>query len=461
MEISSISAKLSEYLSGKDIIKETKSGSKLISWSIRTSQIFESGLIPDSEKICFAFSKPVENFSFYAAGEVLTITENGNGRFHAIDKKIKNIKDKLISNWGNSGLRVPLFTGGMKFTVEHNDSDWKDFQDSNWIVPELIILKENDENYLIYNFYYTRNSDPAEVVKDLTKKINQLLTPKRTEENKLKILSTTGQSPKDRKKWKNMVHKALDSILDNEAQKIVLSRRVELTLNKEPDYDILFKELESEFPGCAVFLMKNNSSFFFGASPERLVTFHQNKLCVDALAGSGKDELKDLFTEKNIREHNFVLEYLKNTISPLCENVELTKDHDTKKLNNISHIWSEISAEIKDGTPYFLIVKDLFPTPAVCGTPKDAAMNLIKKLEDHRRGLYAGTIGWFNFSEAEFYVSIRSALGSGRKVIGYAGCGIVDGSDAEEEFNETELKLIPVLSLFKHENKNQPQYSLG
>jgi menaquinone-specific isochorismate synthase len=465
MDYSAISKQLSEFLSGKDVVREIKSSSRIISFAAPVTKVFTPSVdhLIKKTKALFYFSKVTENISYFAEGELTSIIENGNGRFSAIDKKVKSLKSKFITNWDNIELRVPLFTGGMKFTVEHNDPDWKDFSDSNWIIPEAIFLTDNGDNYFIFNFYYTRHSSIPEIIRNLEDKLRLFFTP--SEQNglqPLRIITTTGESPKDKKKWKNMISKALDKIYENDVMKVVLSRKVEILLNREPLFAPILKQLENFYPGCGVFLFSNNTSVFFGASPERFIVRRSNQVIIDALAGSAVNNQSEnqLFSEKNIQEHNFVIEFIRKSIASFSQKTELTRYHNTKKLNNISHIWSEISADLKDGNPLFLIVKELFPTPAVCGSPKDSALELIKKLEDHRRGLYSGIIGWFNFSDAEFYVSIRSALCSGKKIIAYAGCGIVDGSDADEEFTETELKLIPILSLFKNENKNQPEYHL-
>ncbi|MGE5438824.1 MAG: chorismate-binding protein, partial [Bacteroidota bacterium] len=103
----------------------------------------------------------------------------------------------------------------------------------------------------------------------------------------------------------------------------------------------------------------------------------------------------------------------------------------------------------------FAIMEGLHPTPAVCGVPQADAMNVIKKMEDYHRGMYAGIVGWFNFKkEGEFAVAIRSALLKGRKLYAFAGGGIVEGSDPAAEYKETELKLKPILALFDNENKS-------
>ena len=100
----------------------------------------------------------------------------------------------------------------------------------------------------------------------------------------------------------------------------------------------------------------------------------------------------------------------------------------------------------------FELLKEIHPTPAICGVPWNNALQFIKELEDHSRGFFAGVIGWFNFeSEAEFAVAIRSALIKNKELYAFAGCGIVKGSDPIDEFEETKLKLNAILSILNHE----------
>jgi menaquinone-specific isochorismate synthase len=92
------------------------------------------------------------------------------------------------------------------------------------------------------------------------------------------------------------------------------------------------------------------------------------------------------------------------------------------------------------------VIGAMHPTPAVGGTPREAAVSRIRELEGFPRGLYAGALGWLNArGGAEFFVGIRSALVEGAQARVYAGAGIVAGSTPEKEFAETELKFKAIL----------------
>jgi len=103
----------------------------------------------------------------------------------------------------------------------------------------------------------------------------------------------------------------------------------------------------------------------------------------------------------------------------------------------------------------FSVISAIFPTPAVCGIPKELSLKMIEQTEIFDRGLFSGIIGWFNADDyGEFFVTIRSALVKGNKLYAYAGCGILESSDPNEEFEETQLKLKPILSLFDYAVKS-------
>ena len=102
----------------------------------------------------------------------------------------------------------------------------------------------------------------------------------------------------------------------------------------------------------------------------------------------------------------------------------------------------------------FKIAKALHPTPAVGGFPRDEAVPYISTFEDFNRGWYASPIGWINANgDGEFVVAIRSGLIKKDEVNFFAGCGIVEGSDPLKEWEETNLKFIPMLSALEYARK--------
>lgn len=471
--ISSATNAFSEFISAnKSKFRESGSAHSLVSFAVSLKDYpFEKRLdfLVRLHENSFYFERPSENVQFIGIDEILSVNENGNGRFAATDKAVKEWKKRFFSNWESIGIAdLPVFIGSMKFTVEHSDNYWQDFNDSAWFVPEILLYKKNSDSYLIFNLVYTSGTPKEVYQKKFLKKLEKIFKNETAEaSNKItRIVNVEGGKPKDRKKWKNLVNQALEKIDGGEAEKIVLSRKVEMQISGELDFSEIMNKLRGKYPGCYLFIHHHGKSSFFGATPEKLVKISGGIWEIDALAGSaprGKTEEEDLALEKalvndskNLNEHNFVIRHIKESIATYCKNINVTDEHGIRKLANIQHIWTKITAESDDPVPMLLLLKDLHPTPAVCGLPKDTALQFIKKNEGYRRGLYSGIIGWFNFNnDGEFAVAIRSALNSGNKLIAFAGGGIVSSSDPDEEFNETELKLNPIMALFEDENKNQ------
>ena len=158
-----------------------------------------------------------------------------------------------------------------------------------------------------------------------------------------------------------------------------------------------------------------------------------------------------LSSEKNNVEHDAVIDYIRKSVNEFVEKIEVVKNPIVKKLPNIQHLQTSVTGTLKSKEQIFKIISALFPTPAVCGIPKELSLKMIEKTEDFDRGLFSGIVGWFNADYyGEFFVTIRSALVKDNKLYAYAGCGIVDGSDPKEEFEESVLKLKPILSLFNN-----------
>jgi isochorismate synthase EntC len=112
----------------------------------------------------------------------------------------------------------------------------------------------------------------------------------------------------------------------------------------------------------------------------------------------------------------------------------------------VHHLHTPVRARLRDGHSLLDVVARLHPTPAVGGTPREAALGFIRNHEQLDRGWYAAPIGWIGRESGEFAVALRSAVIAGSEATLFAGCGIVADSDPELEFNESALKLRPMQS---------------
>jgi menaquinone-specific isochorismate synthase len=156
-----------------------------------------------------------------------------------------------------------------------------------------------------------------------------------------------------------------------------------------------------------------------------------------------------LHSEKDLREQREVLDDILTRLAPLGLKPEYPPQPHLRRLANVQHLHTPIRATLPENIQLLDVLAAMHPTPAVGGSPRDAAVRRIRELEGFPRGLYAGALGWINArGGGEFFVGIRSALVEGARARVYAGAGIVAGSTPEKEFAETELKFKAMLDAF-------------
>ena len=256
--------------------------------------------------------------------------------------------------------------------------------------------------------------------------------------------------------YRAAVSKAINRIEAGEFQKIVLARAIDLAAAQPLHPLRVLNGLRQRFPDCYAFsAATGRGPSFIGASPERLVRVSQNVFETEALAGSARRGLgasEDAalaaalqHNEKDLREHRHVVDSIVRRLSPLGLKLEFDDMPAIRRLANVQHLATPISATLPDGVRLLDVLARLHPTPAVGGTPRETAVKAIRELEGFPRGLYAGALGWLNArGGGEFFVGIRSALINGPSARVYAGAGIVAGSEPDREYAETELKFHAV-----------------
>jgi len=262
----------------------------------------------------------------------------------------------------------------------------------------------------------------------------------------------------DLSRWVDAVDAALGSIAAGSLEKVVLARTRTYSALQQIDPCAVLAALQSEEPSAFHCMVEpHEGTAFVVASPERL--FHREGLQVrtEAVAGTcargpdggGDDRLAGrlLGSDKNRREHEIVVRRIKSALAPLVVGVTQEDSPTIMRLRHVQHLVTAVSAVLRDGIGDEQLLRELHPTPAVCGLPIDASRVFIREHERMHRGLYSGVVGVVAGGLSEFAVSIRGALVHGSDITAYAGAGIVRGSDPDAEWLETERKLAPFDSL--------------
>lgn len=211
----------------------------------------------------------------------------------------------------------------------------------------------------------------------------------------------------------------------------------------------LFEQLSIQYPAAFCYLIASEHfGTWIGATPEVLVKSEDKHLETIALAGTHTASIKSTWTEKESEEHEYVVAAITQTLERNgCENIQKSATYEVNA-GPVVHLKTDFSAEITSNSPW-AIAMDLHPTPAVCGTPRMNALDLILSREMHQRDLYAGVIGWNDQSSTRLFVNLRCAQLIDQQAFLYVGGGFTKDSIPDMEWDETENKARTLLNVIE------------
>jgi isochorismate synthase len=254
------------------------------------------------------------------------------------------------------------------------------------------------------------------------------------------------------------VAEAVERIRQGELHKVVLARTLRLELPVEIEAARVLRRLHARDPRCHTFAVRGATGrLLVGATPETMLRRRGRTVVCGPMAGSAPrsaDPAEDraaarrlLASEKDHREHRLVVEAVTETLAPFCERLEVDPRPSLTATASVWHLVTTVRGRLVEGAPNALgLAAALHPTPAVCGTPRPAALDAIHELEPVARGLYSGLVGWVDArGDGEWVVALRCAVLTGRQARLYAGAGIVAGSVPAAEVAETEAKFGALL----------------
>lgn len=264
--------------------------------------------------------------------------------------------------------------------------------------------------------------------------------------------------------YQGAVRASLEAIAAGEVEKVVLARDLVGTVPAGADLRRLVRALAHDYPDTWTFAVDG----LIGASPETLVTVSAGAVTARVLAGTvprGTDSHDDAAASdrlahsgKNLDEHRYAVRSVLDALAPHTRDLRADDQPFTLELPNLWHLATEVAGVISDGASALDLVAALHPTAAVAGTPTDAAIEVIRRIEPFDRGRYAGPVGWVDGNgDGEWAIALRCAqiggpaarwsagYGETIPVVAHAGAGIVTGSDPEAELLETRVKFRPII----------------
>ena len=326
--------------------------------------------------------------------------------------------------------------------------------DSRILRPREIIIHDNFDKKL----YFVVNIFKDEKIRNFKKKFSEIYRQIEemlflanydssliSQENKKlsKIKSNISK-----KKFIENVKKAKKYIKIGDIFQVVLSQRFECKLTKKPIE--IYKKLRKTNPSPFMYFFNFNDFQIIGASPEILVRLRNNKITIRPIAGTrprGKNKKQDLFFEKDLlkdkkelSEHLMLLDLGRNDTGKVSKinTVKVTESFKIERYSHVMHIVSNVEGSFNNKFSKFDTLLSGFPAGTVSGAPKIRAMEIIDELENTRRKVYAGGIGYFSANgDFDTCIALRTALSKNNKFYVQSGAGIVADSKPINEFNET------------------------
>ena len=397
-------------------------------------------------------------------------------------KKIKGDPDKIIEKIIEefkfktpSGLPpiCSLISGYFSYDsiryIEKIPNKCKDdlkLPDVRLLRPRTLVIHDNLKKkifYIINIFKDEKIHNYKDKYLEIENEINDLLIQASLRKNKLdqtaeaniKVKSNTSKN-----RFLKMVNKAKAYIKIGDIFQVVLSQRFEATLTKKPLE--IYKKLRVTNPSPFMYFFNFEDFQIIGASPEILVRLRDHKITVRPIAGTrprGKNTKEDNFfakdllkDKKELSEHLMLLDLGRNDAGKVSKigTVKVTESFMIEKYSHVMHIVSNVVGIYNKKYSKFTSLLAGFPAGTVSGAPKIRAMEIIDELEQTRRKVYAGGIGYFSANgEFDTCIALRTAVVKNKKFYVQAGAGIVADSNPIKEYEETVNKAKALINALR------------
>jgi len=252
--------------------------------------------------------------------------------------------------------------------------------------------------------------------------------------------------------FEKSVKKAKGYIRKGDIIQAVLSQRFEVKLKHASGFNV-YRALRSINPSPYMYYIRVKDVEVVGSSPELLVRCENGTVETRPIAGTrrrGADEKEDKALAKELlgdpkerAEHIMLVDLGRNDLGRISQSgtIRLPEFMIIEKYSHVMHIVSSVIGKLKKGKDSFDVMAATFPAGTVTGAPKIRAMEIIDELENVRRGIYAGCVGYFSFSgNLDTCITIRTIVIKKNKAYIQAGAGIVADSNPAREYRETENK---------------------
>lgn len=406
----------------------------------------------------FFWQNREKTFTLVGLGHAYTLTSDANDSRYA---QVEAAWQHLLQNAPIAQHeQQPILFGSYTFDPKKVAAEeWSSFPEAYFALATHQLVIRNEQTF-VSTFYVSETPATEAVKQQLRTERDEILHGAQVNGvavHKRPSITTTTERHKEA--YLQSIENVTSLIKANEADKVVIARSLALDFDGKVTSDMMLAQITAEQPESYLFVFESGDDFFFGASPERLVMVKDNDAYSSCVAGSikrgatkeqddayGSELLNDA---KNLQEHQYVVDMIRQSFEENCATYTLPNGPQLLKIRDIQHLFTPVEGQLKENASILHMVKNLHPTPALGGAPRERAMEVIREYEPTDRGVYAAPIGWMNAEgDGEFAVAIRSALVHNNQAYLYAGGGIVADSKPQSEYEETLVKFRPMLRAF-------------
>jgi len=371
-----------------------------------------------------------------------------------LEKFIKKFKFKLPNKLPPMSMMLSGYLGYdiIRYFEKIPDKNKDDLKipDVRLLRPQFIYIHDNQRNEIFYiKLNFKKSSNYNKEISDLEKQVLKDIAPCKIikkinfNTNKEKIKSNF-----TKKQFLNLVKKAKEYIYSGDIFQVVISQRFEKKLKKNPLE--VYEKIRLTNPSPFLYFFNFKDFQIIGSSPEILVRVRDNTITIRPIAGTrkrGKNFIEDKKLEKDLlndpkelSEHLMLLDLGRNDVGRSSVNgtIKVTEKFKVEKYSHVMHIISNVEGKFKKELSLIDGLLSGFPAGTVSGAPKIRAMEIIDKLENKKRKLYAGGVGYFSANgDMDTCIALRTALVKNKKIYVQAGAGIVADSVPNNEYLET------------------------
>jgi anthranilate synthase component 1 len=407
------------------------------------------------------------------------ISINSKGSTKAIDGNIFEYLKKEIKAYKHPSIPdLPDFTGGLvgylgfenvaliEDVINFDGEDRLDTPDSIFGLFNTIIAFDHFKHQLILiTNVHLDDFDNTETAYQHAK--NEIAILKETLNKPIQHTSdfkliSDDHSKIDETEFFKQVENGKQNIFEGDVFQLVLSKRFTSEFDGDPLN--VYRALRIINPSPYMYFMEfGNEVTVIGTSPEDLVKVKDKRTTILPIAGTrkrGSTEEKDLELEKDllndpkeIAEHQMLVDLARNDLGRVCDfdTVQITEEMNIHRFSHVMHIVSRVEGNLKKDQDCIDALTASFPAGTVSGAPKIRAIQLINEYEKLKRNVYAGAVGYIDFSgNLDMCIAIRTLFAKNNNIYWQAGAGIVADSIPELELKEIRNKSAVLLSALKY-----------